>query len=80
MRHDAAAKLYFAPSIIDLHLDYAFVGVSEGKVVVRVFSVPFAFNIDGRDELPDGGWDQAIRWAHDDSALPAMSWFAGISH
>src|SRR5260370_14648520 len=66
MRHDAAANLYFAPSIFDLYLDYAFVGVAEGKVVARAFSVPFAFNIDGRDELPDGGWDQAIRWAHND--------------
>jgi GNAT superfamily N-acetyltransferase len=27
MRHDAAAHLYFAPSIFDLYLDYAFVGV-----------------------------------------------------
>jgi GNAT superfamily N-acetyltransferase len=66
MRHDAAANLYFAPSIFDLYLDYAFVGVAEGRVVARAFSVPFAFNIDGRAELPDGGWDQAIRWAHED--------------
>jgi GNAT superfamily N-acetyltransferase len=66
MRHDPAAQLYFAPSIFDRYLDYAFAGVADGKVVARAFSVPFAFNIDGRDELPDGGWDQVIRWAHDD--------------
>jgi GNAT superfamily N-acetyltransferase len=66
MRHDPTAHLYFAPSIFDLYLDYALVGVAEGKVVARAFSVPFAFNIDGRAELPDGGWDQVIRWAHDD--------------
>ena len=66
MRHDPTAHLYFAPSVFDLYLDYAFVGVAEGKVVARAFSVPFAFNIDGRAELPDGGWDQVIRWAHDD--------------
>src|SRR5258705_13981109 len=66
MRHDAAAQLYFAPSRFDRYLDYAFVGVAEGKVVARAFSVPFAFNIDGRAELPDGGWDEVIRWAHDD--------------
>jgi GNAT superfamily N-acetyltransferase len=66
MRHDAAVQLYFAPSIFDSYLDYAFAGVPEGKVIARAFSVPFAFNTDGRDELPDGGWDQVIRWAHDD--------------
>ena len=57
MRHDAAAHLYFAPSMLDRYLDYAFAGVAGGKVVARAFSVPFAFNIDGRAELPDGGWD-----------------------
>jgi GNAT superfamily N-acetyltransferase len=67
MRHDAAANLYFAPSMFDRYLDYAFAGVVDGKVVARAFSVPFAFNTDGRAELPDGGWDQVIRWAHDDS-------------
>jgi GNAT superfamily N-acetyltransferase len=66
MRNDAAAHLYFASSIFDSYLDYAFAGVADGKVVARAFSVPFAFGIDGRAELPDGGWDQVIRWAHDD--------------
>lgn len=66
MRHDPVAHLYFAPSMLDWYRDYAFVGVAGGKVVARAFSVPFAFNIDGRTELPDGGWDQVIRWAHDD--------------
>lgn len=66
MRHDAAAHLYFEPSRFDRYLDYAFAGVAGGKVVARAFSVPFAFNIDGRHELPDGGWDEVIRWADDD--------------
>jgi hypothetical protein len=26
-------------------------------------------NDDGRDELPDGGWDQVIRWAHEDRMI-----------
>jgi len=67
MRHDAAARLYFAPSIFERYLDYAFAGVVGGKVVARAFSVPFAFNTEDRAELPDGGWDEVIRWAHDDS-------------
>ena len=67
MRHDAAADLYFGPSMFDRYLDYAFAGLLDGKVVARAFSVPFAFNTEDRAELPDGGWDQVIRWAHDDS-------------
>jgi len=35
----------------------------------RAFSVPFAFDTDDRTELPDGGWDQVIRWAHEDSTI-----------
>jgi GNAT superfamily N-acetyltransferase len=66
MRHSEPAKLYFAPWMLDRYLDYAFAGVADGKVVARAFSVPFAFNSDGRTELPDGGWDQVIRWGHDD--------------
>src|SRR6204780_5322635 len=66
MRHSAAAGLYFARPMFDGYVDYAFAGVADGKVVARAFSVPFAFNIAGRAELPDGGWDQVIRWAYDD--------------
>jgi GNAT superfamily N-acetyltransferase len=69
MRHDAAANLYFATSRFDRYLDYAFAGIADGKVVARAFCVPFAFHIDGRAELPDGGWDQVIRWAHDDQMM-----------
>lgn len=69
MQHSAAADLYFAPWAFDRYLDYAFAGVADGKVVARAFSVPFAFDTDGRTVLPDGGWDQVIRWAHDDRML-----------
>jgi hypothetical protein len=66
MRHDAAAKLYFGRSIFTDYLDYAFAGLLDGEVIGRAFSVPFAFNVEDRAELPDGGWDQVIRWAHED--------------
>jgi GNAT superfamily N-acetyltransferase len=66
MQHDAASRLYFAPKVFDRYLDYAFAGVMDGKVVARAFSIPFAFGVDGRVELPDTGWDGVIRWAHDD--------------
>jgi len=70
MRHDATAQLYFGPSLFVDYLDYAFGGLVDGEVVGRAFSIPFAFNIEGRTELPDGGWDQVIRWAHEDRILP----------
>jgi len=71
--HDTTAELYFAPSQFEAYLDYAFAGVADGKVVARAFSVPFAFNVEGRDELPDGGWDQVIRWAHEDRMIGRAS-------
>lgn len=66
MQHDAAAKLYFGRSNFTNYLDYAFAGLVDGEVVGRAFGVPFALDVEGRTELPDGGWDQVIRWAHDD--------------
>jgi GNAT superfamily N-acetyltransferase len=68
MQHDAAARLYFRSPFFDRYLDFAFAGVEHGKVVARAFSVPFALGAE-RTELPDGGWDEVIRWAHEDQAL-----------
>jgi GNAT superfamily N-acetyltransferase len=66
MLHDLAARLYFPPPFLDHFLDYALVGVDGEQVVARAFSVPFALNIPDRLELPDGGWDEVIHWAHED--------------
>jgi GNAT superfamily N-acetyltransferase len=66
MQHDAAAQLYFGRSVFHNYVDYAFAGLVDGEVVGRAFAVPFAFGIEGRTELPDGGWDEVIRWAHED--------------
>jgi GNAT superfamily N-acetyltransferase len=68
MLHDAAAPLYFGDGFFDRYLDFAFAAIADGAVVGRAFSVPFAFSIPGRTELPDGGWDEIIRWAHADTA------------
>jgi GNAT superfamily N-acetyltransferase len=42
--------------------------VAPDRVVARACSVPFAFRDGtlGRNELPDDGWDGAIRWADAD--------------
>ncbi|MFD4139084.1 N-acetyltransferase [Streptomyces sp. NPDC058572] len=38
----------------------------EGSVVGRAFSVPFQQAAEGRETLPDGGWDQVMLWAFSD--------------
>jgi GNAT superfamily N-acetyltransferase len=66
MLHDPAARLYYPPPFLDRYLDFALAGVDGDEVVARAFSVPFAFGMPDRAELPDGGWDEVIRWAHED--------------
>ena len=67
MLQDPVARLYFSPPFLDRYLDFVLIGVGDGnEVVARGFSVPFAFNFPDREELPDGGWDEVIRWAHED--------------
>ena len=66
MRHDPVAWLYYAPHCLDRYLDYVLVGRLGGEVVARAFSVPFRLGDEDRHELPDGGWDAVIRWAHED--------------
>jgi GNAT superfamily N-acetyltransferase len=67
--HDSAARLYFGEPHFDAYHDYAFAAVEDGTVVGRAFSVPFAFDVAGRRELPDGGWDEVICWAHEDRVV-----------
>ena len=38
-------------------------------MVARAFGVPFAFPTPDRTELPDGGWDAVILWAHEDANI-----------
>jgi hypothetical protein len=69
MRHDPVADLYYASAALDRYADFVLIGLNGGTVVARAFSVPFAFHIEGRTELPDAGWDAVIRWAHEDHVL-----------
>jgi GNAT superfamily N-acetyltransferase len=71
MRHDPVGALYYADGVLDGYREYglvAFDPADPDQPVARAFSVPFAFcdGTSGRDELPDGGWDEVIRWAHQD--------------
>jgi GNAT superfamily N-acetyltransferase len=74
MRHDPVAALYYGTGVLDGYREYglaAFDPAEPDRPVARAFSVPFAFGdgTAGRDELPDGGWDEVIRWAHQDRAV-----------
>jgi GNAT superfamily N-acetyltransferase len=71
MRHDPTGGLYYGNGNREHHLEYGLVAVDPAepdRPVARAFSVPFAFpdRARGRDALPDGGWDQVIRWGHQD--------------
>jgi len=69
MRHDPAAALYYREGELGHYLDYGLVAVDPtepDRPVARAFSVPFAFpdGAAGQESLPDGGWDEVIRWAY----------------
>lgn len=57
MRHDPLGSLYY--SMTEQFADYILVCQDEtGAVVAEAFSIPFRL---GEEELPDDGWDGAIR-------------------
>jgi len=71
VRHDLAAALYYGDGNLDHYRDYGLVAVDPAepdRPVARAFSAPFGFPDlgRGREALPNGGWDQVIRWAHGD--------------
>jgi GNAT superfamily N-acetyltransferase len=73
MRHDPTCALYYDTAALDRYLDYGLVAVDPAEPnqpVARAFCVPFAFRdgTPGRDALPDHGWDEVIRWGHEDGA------------
>jgi GNAT superfamily N-acetyltransferase len=80
MRHDPTAALYYGTGRLDHYREFGLAAVDQAepdRPIARAFSVPFAFGdgINGREELPDGGWDAVIRWADDDrrDARPATA-------
>ena len=71
MRHDRTGGLYYGDGNLEHYLEYGLVAVDPAapdRPVARAFSVPFAFpdRASGRETLPNGGWDQVIRWGHQD--------------
>ena len=71
MRHDPVGALYYGDEQLDCYREFGLVAIDPAQPdqpVARAFSVPFAFRdgTKGREELPDGGWDEVIRWADED--------------
>lgn len=64
MQKDPNAQLYYGE--LDTVADYVLLATDGDEPVAKAYSTPFAFGIEGREELPDAGWDQVIRWQHDD--------------
>ncbi|MGH8875808.1 MAG: GNAT family N-acetyltransferase, partial [Stackebrandtia sp.] len=56
----------FYPRIPDDFPRYVIVATEDDTLVAVGFGVPFAGTVKGREELPSGGWDQALMWAHSD--------------
>ncbi len=91
MRHDPGGGLYYGEGHLEHYREFglvAFDPASPEQPLARAFSVPFAFGdgTPGRDELPDGGWDEVIRWGHRDrtagrrpNAVSALEIMVGLA-
>lgn len=64
MQHDPTGDLYYGH--LEHVADYVLLATDGDLPVAKGYSLPFAFGIPGRQELPDAGWDEVIRWAHSD--------------
>src|SRR5439155_50215 len=69
MRHDPGGGLYYRDGHLEHYREFglvAFDPAAPEQPLARAFSVPFAFadRTSGRDQLPDGGWDEVIRWGY----------------
>lgn len=64
MQQDPNARLYYGE--LDSVADYVLLATDGDEPVAKAYSAPFAFGITGREELPAAGWDEVIRWQHDD--------------
>ncbi len=67
MLHDLVSDLYYGN--IDAWSEHALLGVIEGEVVARGFSVAFAMGGEDRPAPPTDGWDGVIRWSYLDALV-----------
>lgn len=66
MDHDPIADALF-PTVAPAFRDLSVVATdAAGTIVAHGTAIAFRLDIDGRRELPVGGWDQSLIWAHSD--------------
>ncbi|MEV6944069.1 N-acetyltransferase [Streptomyces sp. NPDC051172] len=65
--HDPAGEALLGRVVEDFPR-YCVVATDGDRVVARGLSVPFNAELDGREEMPDKGWDQVLVWAFRDQS------------
>ncbi|MFJ9930073.1 MULTISPECIES: N-acetyltransferase [Streptomyces] len=63
--HDPVAEALLSRVAEDFP-HYCVVATDGDRVVARGLSVPFDKDLDGREDMPDKGWDQVLVWAFRD--------------
>ncbi|MEV5201748.1 N-acetyltransferase [Streptomyces sp. NPDC053720] len=63
--HDMAASALLS-RVPEEFPQYCVAAADGGRVVARGLAVPFNSVLDGREELPDQGWDRVLTWAFRD--------------
>ncbi|MFF2009550.1 N-acetyltransferase [Streptomyces sp. NPDC058195] len=63
--HEPAANALLSQVPVEFP-EYCVVATDGERVVARGFSVPFHSRLDGREEMPDQGWDRVLVWAFQD--------------
>lgn len=63
--HDMAASALLS-RVPEEFPQYCVAATDGGRVVARGLAVPFNSVLDGREELPDQGWDRVLTWAFHD--------------
>ncbi len=67
MGRDATANALLG-QVIPAFPQLGVVATVDGAPIARGRAIPFALHVDGRRELPDGGWDRVLVWGMDDRA------------
>ena len=64
MQKDKTGQFYYEE--LDAVAEYVLLATDGDEPVAKAYSAPFAFRIAGREDLPDAGWDEVVRWQHMD--------------
>ncbi|MFD7706008.1 N-acetyltransferase [Streptomyces sp. NPDC059785] len=67
LAHDViGSALLGRAGVVEYFPEHCVVATDGDRVVARGLSVPFDAARDGREELPDQGWDRVLAWAFED--------------